>query len=132
MIDQNTKAVIEDCAKQSHDGLLTFPEVLGRLVGVGVQSYFVDYRLASTTYYLNSHQAYQIPTEMPALPIPHSFNKIEVVSAIRGAQSDLVRYPEFLRLTMLAGCIGYVVWITGKHVTYFGAQGEMHIEHFPS
>lgn len=49
MIDQNTKAVIEACAKQSHDGLLTFPEVLGRLVGIGVQLYFVDYRLASTT-----------------------------------------------------------------------------------
>lgn len=68
---------------------------------------------------------------MPALPIPHSFNKVEVVSVIRGAQSDLVRYPEFLRLTMLAGCIGYMVWIKGKHVTYFGAEGETHIEHFP-
>ena len=109
MIDQNTKAVIEDCAKQSHDGLLTFPEVLGRLVGVGVQSYFVDYRLASTTYYLNSHQAYQIPTEMPALPIPHSFNKIEVVSAIRGAQSDLVRYPEFFK----ANNASRMYWLCG-------------------
>ena len=46
MIDQNTKTVIEACAQKSHDGLITFPEVLGQLVGVGVQSYFVDYRLA--------------------------------------------------------------------------------------
>lgn len=131
MIDQNTKAVIEACAQKSHDGLITFPEVLGQLVGVGVQSYFVDYRLAFTTYYLNRNEAYQIPTEMPTLPVRSPFKKEEMISAIRRAQGDQVRYPEFLRLTMLAGCVGYMVWITGKHVTYFGAQGETHIEHFP-
>lgn len=130
MIDQNTKTVIEACAQKSHDGLITFPEVLGQLVGVGVQSYFVDYRLAFTTYYLNSNEAYQIPTEMPTLPVRSPFKKEEMISAIRRAQGDQVRYPEFLRLTMLAGCVGYMVWITGKHVTYFGAQGETHIEHF--
>lgn len=85
MIDQNTKAVIEACAQKSHDGLITFPEVLGQLVGVGVQSYFVDYRLAFTTYYLNSNEAYQIPTEMPTLPVSSPFKKGEMISAIRRA-----------------------------------------------
>jgi len=23
------------------------------------------------------------------------------------------------------------VWITGRHVTYYGRAGETHIEHFP-
>ena len=69
--------------------------------------------------------------EMPSIEIPNPCNKDGVVSAIRGAQSDAVRYPEFLKLTMTAGCIGYIVWITGRHVSYFGRQGEVHIEHFP-
>jgi len=67
---------------------------------------------------------------MPSIEIPIKFNKKILVSAIRGAQSDVVRYPEFIKLTMSLGCVGYIVWITGKYVNYFGRQGEVHIEHF--
>ena len=130
-MNPNIKEVIEKCAHESHAGLLTFPEVLGRLVEVGVESYFADYRNQSTTYYLSGNGAFTIPMAMPSIEIPNSFNKDGVVSAIRSAQSDTVRYPEFLKLTMSAGCIGYIVWITGRHVSYFGRQGEVHIEHFP-
>lgn len=126
-----TKEVLEKCAHESHTGLLTFPEVLARLVSVGVESYFADYRDQSTTYYLSSNEALRIPMKMLYIEIPNEFNRDGVVAAIRGAQSDQVRYPQFLELTMLAGCIGYVVWITGKQVSYFGRQGEVHIEHFP-
>ena len=130
-MNPNIKEVIDKCARESHAGLLTFPDVLGRLVKVGVESYFADYRNQSTTYYLSGNGAFTIPMAMPSIEIPNSFNKDGVVSAIRGAQSDTVRYPEFLKLTMSAGCIGYIVWITGKYVSYFGRQGEVHIEHFP-
>lgn len=130
-MNPNTREAIEKYAQQSHAGLLTFPEALARLVEVGVESYFADYRNQSTTYYLSSNEACTIPMEMPPVEIPNSFNKDGVVSAIRGAQSDAVRYPGFLKLTMTAGCIGYIVWITGRHVGYFGRQGEVHIEHFP-
>jgi hypothetical protein len=41
-------------------------------------------------------------------------------------------YPEFLRLSRAAGCVGYVVWLAGRHVTYFGRRGETHVEHFPA
>ena len=37
-----------------------------------------------------------------------------------------------MRLSMLAGCVGYIVWIAGRHVTYFGHRGEQHVEPFPS
>ncbi len=126
-MNPNTKEAIEKCAHESHAGLLTFPEVLGRLIDVGVESYFADYRNQSTTYYLSTNDALSIPMAMPPIEIPNSFNEDGVVSAIRSAQSDTVRYPEFLKLTMAAGCVGYIVWITGKHVIYFGRQGEVHI-----
>lgn len=127
----NTKAEIEKCAHESHEGLLTFPEVLGRLVEVGVESYCVDYRNQSTIYHLSSNEAVSVSMTMPAIAISNSFNQEAVVLAICGAQSDAVRYPEFLKLTMSAGCVGYIVWITGKHVSYFGRRGEVHVEHFP-
>ena len=127
----NTKEAIEKSTHESHAGLLTFPEFLGHLIEVGVESYFADYRNQSTTYYLSTNEAYTVPLTMPLIEIPTSFNTEGVVSAIRGAQADMVRYPEFLKLTMSAGCIGYMVWITGKHVSYYGRQGEVHVEHFP-
>lgn len=126
-----TKAAIQKCAHESHEGLLTFPEVLGRLVEVGVESYCVDYRNQSTTYYLSNNEAVSISMPIPTIEISNSFNQETVVLAIRGAQSDAIRYPEFLKLTMSAGCVGYIVWITGKHVSYFGRRGEVHVEHFP-
>jgi uncharacterized protein YbcV (DUF1398 family) len=130
-MNPNTKEAIEKATHESHAGLLTFPEFLGRLIGVGVESYFVDYRNQSTTYYLSSNEAHNVPMAMPSIEIPASLNKDAIVSAIRGAQSDVVRYPEFLKLTMSAGCIGYIVWVAGKHVSYFGRQGEVHLERFP-
>lgn len=127
----DTKEVIQKCAHESHEGLLTFPEVLRRLAEVGVESYCVDYRNQSTTYYLPSNEAVSVSMSMPTIKISNSFNQEAVVLAIRGAQSDAVRYPEFLGLTMSAGCVGYIVWIAGKHVSYFGRRGEVHLEHFP-
>jgi hypothetical protein len=42
-----------------------------------------------------------------------------------------VMYPEFKRLSQRAGCVGYVVWIAGRHVSYHGRRGEVHVERFP-
>jgi uncharacterized protein YbcV (DUF1398 family) len=130
-MNPSIKEVIEKCAHQSHAGELTSPEVLERLLGVGVESYLADYRDQSSAYYLSNNEALRISMEMPQVDIAESFNEGGVILAIRGAQSDQLRYPEFLRLTMAAGCIGYMVWIAGRHVTYFGRRGEVHIEHFP-
>jgi uncharacterized protein YbcV (DUF1398 family) len=53
------------------------------------------------------------------------------VAAIRGAQADTVRYPEFVKRSTAAGVIGYWAFLTGKRVIYFGRKGEQHIEEFP-
>ena len=52
-------------------------------------------------------------------------------AAIRGAQADTVRYPEFVKRCTRAGVIGYWAFLTGKRVIYFGRKGEQHIEEFP-
>lgn len=130
-MNSKIKEMIEKCAHDSHAGLLVFPEVLGRLLSAGVESYFADYRDQSTTYYLSSNEALKISMEMPNLQIPEAFDKNSIISSIGRAQNDELRYPEFLKQTMSAGCIGYMVWISGRHVSYFGRRGEVHIEPFP-
>ena len=68
----------------------------------------------------------------PSSPVADVFDAEAVRASIRGAQRGEVRYPEFVQRTVAAGCVGYIVWITGRHVRYFGRRGEDHVEPFPS
>ena len=68
---------------------------------------------------------------LPHLPIAQEFSTEGIVAAIRGAQSDTIRYPEFMKQSAAAGVIAYWAFLTGKKVIYFGRKGEMHIEKFP-
>jgi uncharacterized protein YbcV (DUF1398 family) len=126
------KQVVEQCAHDSYAGTISFGEVVQRLMRVGVESYRADYRVPSTTYYKPNGDTYTVALHAPDVEIAQDFNAPAVQSAIRGAQSGEVKYPEFLIQTMAAGCIGYMVWIAGRHVTYFGRCGEMHVEKFPN
>jgi uncharacterized protein YbcV (DUF1398 family) len=124
--------IIEQCAKSSHEGTASFGAIVHALIEAGVESYFADYRLRTTTYYLPSGETHVVPLATPSTEIPTPFDKPAIQAAIHGAQRGEVRYPEFMRLSMAAGCVGYIVWMSGRHVAYLGRCGEVHIEHFPS
>ena len=83
------------------------------------------------TFYLHDGQTHTAKMTLPRLPIAEEFSKAGIVAAIRGAQSDTIRYPEFMKQAAAAGVIAYWAFFTGKKVIYFGRQGEMHIEEFP-
>lgn len=122
---------IEECARGSHEATLTFPEVVARLASAGVESYFADYRRGTTTYYLGSGTSHAVPLHTPDVAVPEAFDLHGIVEAIRGSQRGEVKYPEFVRRSMASGCIGYFVWIAGRHVRYLGRRGEDHVERFP-
>ncbi|HTU58147.1 MAG TPA: hypothetical protein VMF89_06930, partial [Polyangiales bacterium] len=88
-------------------------------------------RQAESCYFLPTGQSYSVKLDMPDVPIAQAFEQAEVVAAIRASQQGKLKYPEFLARTRASGCVGYVVWIAGRHVAYFGRRGETHIEHFP-
>ena len=54
-----------------------------------------------------------------------------LIAAIRGAQADTIRYPEFLKQSTAAGPTAYWAFLTGKKVIYFRRKGDFHIEEFP-
>jgi uncharacterized protein YbcV (DUF1398 family) len=124
-------AVIHACAAAAHDGTLPFGEIVGRLTAVGVESYQADYRQRTTRFYLPDGVTVAVPLHAPALAIAEDFDAPAMQEAIRGSQRGEVKYPEFLRRSMSAGCVGYTVWIAGRHVSYFGRRGEVHLERFP-
>jgi uncharacterized protein YbcV (DUF1398 family) len=63
--------------------------------------------------------------------IEQEFSPSGIIAAVRAAQSDTIRYPEFVKRATAAGVIGYWAFLTGKKVIYFGRKGEVHVEEFP-
>lgn len=126
------EAVIHQTFQASQAGTIHFGQVIGALIEVGVESYFVDYRTRQITYYFPSDETLSLTYESSNDTIGESFSQADVKTAILEAQRGEVMYPEFKRLSQAAGCIGYFVWIKGRHVSYLGRHGETHIEHFPN
>lgn len=130
-MNDNTRAIIHEAARGSSEGRLHFGQVIGLLVRAGVESYGVDYRARRSTYVLPNGDTLDMPTPMPDVAIAQDFDAAALRAAIRGAQQGEVMYPEFKKLSRQAGCVGYTVWVAGRHVSYFGRKGETHVERFP-
>jgi uncharacterized protein YbcV (DUF1398 family) len=130
-MNENTRAVIQVTFEASNKGQIHFGEVIAQLIGVQVESYHVDYRSGRTTYYLPDGPTLDLGFERPQEAIAEAFDGDAVRAGILGAQQGVVMYPEFKLLSQRAGCIGYTVWIAGRHVTYLGRRGETHVERFP-
>lgn len=130
-VNPATEATIRHTAEASNAGRIHFGEVVAALAGMGVESYAVDYRGRRITYYLPDSTTLTLEQPAPETPIADAFDAEAVRAAIRGAQRGEVMYPAFKRLTQAAGCVGYTVWISGRHVVYLGRCGETHVEHFP-
>jgi uncharacterized protein YbcV (DUF1398 family) len=128
----SVQRLIEQSSRASQAGTVSFAAVVDTLMQAGVESYFADYRACSTTYYLPDGDSCAIELKVPPTAIAADFDAAALQAAIRGAQRGDVRYPEFQNLSRAAGCVGYFVWIAGRHVVYFGRRGEQHVEKFPS
>jgi uncharacterized protein YbcV (DUF1398 family) len=126
-----SKQVIHELAIATQQGKLTFPQVVKGLLEVGVESYLVDFAAKQKTHYLTDGTTHTVPMILHPGPIASEFDSAALVAAIRGAQADTVRYPEFVKRSTAAGMIGYWAFLTGKRVIYFGRKGEQHIEEFP-
>lgn len=129
-MDGAVRQLIEQSNHDAFSGLASFGSEIGGLMRVGVESYLVDYRVANTTYYTHDDQTITLPMATPAVTIPHMFNKHGLIAAIRRAQSGAMKYPEFVAQSMAAGCVGYVVWITGQHVGYLDRKGVAYVDPF--
>ncbi len=130
-MQENTRAAIVSTFDASMQGRIHFGQVVGQLLAAGVEAYHVDYRAGRATYYLPEGDTLDLGFERPHSSIPDAFDGDAVRAAIRGAQQGRVMYPEFKQLTQQAGCVGYTVWLAGRHVTYLGRRGETHVERFP-
>ncbi len=119
-------------AKATQDGSMPFPEIVGKLISNGVESYHVDYATRSFTFYSASGAAVLAPIIFEELPsIAEDFDVAALKAAILDSQQHGQKFWAFCGRAMQAGVQGYMAYLRGKRVTYFGRQGDQHTEWFP-
>jgi len=132
-MDAERISIAETCLHAAHDGSLSFPEIVGKLIAAGFEGYSVDYRCNSQTYYLPDGEGVTMDMPSHAGGVAAAFQAPEIERLVRWAQASPAdySYAAFCEKAKAAGCAGYLVSFLGRRVVYFGRTAETHIEHFP-
>ncbi len=123
--------VMHWASEGSDAGELRFPEIVARLIEAGVEAYCADLVRGEKTYYMPDSETYTVKSKLPVAPVASEYSETGIVAAIRGAQADTIRYPEFVRQARGAGIVTYWVFLNGQRAVYLGRKGEIHVELFP-
>lgn len=124
--------IVTEAARATLDGSIPFPEVVYRLIETGVEYYHVDYVALQKTYYSATGEIIKTPINYEGLPnVASEFNLEALRVAILDSQQNGQHYRDFTKRAMSAGVQGYIAFLRGKRVTYWGRSGDQHIEWFP-
>ena len=127
----NTEIVTE-AARATLDGSIPFPEVVRRLVATGVEYYHVDYVALRKSFYSAGGDVITTPIPYEGLPpVAANFDAPGLRAAILDSQRNGQHYRDFTRRAMEAGVQGYIAFLRGLRVTYWGRDGDQHTEWFP-
>ena len=123
----------EICLHAAEANSMTFPQIVGTLMRAGFESYAVDFRRGTATYYLPDGDSVVLPTHRDPMPIAAEMDVAAVQAAIREAQQMVAgyTYAGFCTKVMAAGCAGYMVSFSGRRALYVGRTAATHVEHFP-
>jgi uncharacterized protein YbcV (DUF1398 family) len=132
-MDAERIAVAKACLDAAHDGSLSFPEIIGKLIDAGFEGYAVDYRRNSQIYYLPDGDSVELDLPHSTGAVAAAFDSLGVEALVRWAQANDpdYSYSAFCEKVKDAGCAGYLVSFLGRRVLYYGRTAETHVELFP-
>ena len=133
-MNEHQKATARACLTGAENDTMSFPKVIGALMEAGFESYAIDYRRCTATYYLPDGDSIELATHRLDGAVAAAFDATALQAAIREAQQQVAGYTYrgFCAKVAAAGCAGYVVSFTGRRALYIGRTAETHVEHFPS
>lgn len=132
-MDAERTSIAETCLHAAHNGSLSFPKIVGKLIAAGFEGYTIDYRHNTQTFYLPDGDSLELDMSPSASNVAAAFDAAEVERLVRWAQANAADYSyvAFCEKVKAAGCAGYLVSFPGRRVVYFGRTAETHVEHFP-
>jgi uncharacterized protein YbcV (DUF1398 family) len=133
-MDSQKTVVAESCLRAAETGSLAFPQIVKTLMDAGFESYVIDYRRGTATYFLPSGDSIELSAPALRGAVAANFDSKTIEAAIREAQANAPGYTYFgfCSKARAAGCAGYLVSFLGRRVLYFGRSAETHVEPFPS
>ena len=132
-MDDHKKSVARTCLEGAEGNTLAFPQIVGTLMQEGFESYAIDFRRGTATYYLPDGDNVELPTHRIDFPVAATFDAVPIQAAIKEAQQLVpgYTYGGFCKKVATAGCAGYIVSFSGRRALYIGRTAEIHVEHFP-
>jgi uncharacterized protein YbcV (DUF1398 family) len=119
-------------AKATLEGSMPFPQIVGKLIGEGVEYYHVDYAADSFTFYSSAGSTVTTPLPFEGLPrIALDLDIVALKAAILDSQQHGQAFRRFCERAISAGVQGYFAFLRGQRVLYLGRQGDQHVEWFP-
>jgi uncharacterized protein YbcV (DUF1398 family) len=123
---------MQECTDASDQERISFGEVVMKLMQAGVERYHADLLRAEKIYYLPSGESHRVPAAHLNAPPAPAFAAEGVAAAVRAIQHEKIQYREFCERIAQAGCVGYMVSMTGRRAVYYGRTGDSYVEPFPS
>lgn len=132
-MDAQRIAIAQDSLQAAHDGSLSFPDIVGRLIGAGFEAYLIDYRRQAATYYLPDGDSVTLDMRASQGAVAAAFDQAGIAAQVKWAQANPpdYNYSAFCANVKALGCAGYLVSFLGRRVLYFSRTAETHVEHFP-
>jgi uncharacterized protein YbcV (DUF1398 family) len=123
---------MQECTDASDQERISFPEVVMKLMQVGVERYHADLLRAEKVYYLPSGESHRVQAAAVNVAPAQAFAADGVAAAVRAIQQNRIQYREFCQRIAQAGCVGYMVSMAGRRAVYYGRTGDSYIEPFPA
>lgn len=124
--------IIAQTARATLAGEISFPEVVKQLLDTGVEYYHVDYVAMRKTFYSAAGDTVTTPVNYERLPsVAPELNVEALRKNILDSQQRGQKYRDFTERAMTAGVQGYIAFLRGQRVTYWGRSGDEHTEWFP-
>ena len=130
-MDTAIRDVMIEASRASDEGNQSFGEIVKQLADAGVERYHQDFSRSERTYYLPNGESEVVRNESVGTTPTGAFSARGVEAAVHAVQAGAIKYKEFCRQVMEAGCVGYLVSIAGRRVVYYGRTGDTHVEYFP-
>jgi antitoxin VapB len=86
-MDDGLVLVAERCVRGAEDGTMDFPQIVGVLMGAGFESYAVDFRRGTATYYQADGDSVELAVGRKEGAVAAGFDAGVVQGAIRAAQA---------------------------------------------
>jgi len=112
--------------KEVYKTAKNYPDLVLKLIAIGIQSYTVDVTSSTILYRLAEGKNILHPSDVSSRTISEKFNEGETIQAIQNNQQGKTDYPTFMNDIAKAGVRFYEATLTGnnKRVTYIGTGGS--------